>query len=180
LQGLVVPLRWPGESARRAMITRYLAERRVSDLSEACVTRLAGTYAGPPSRLFAALAQLVHVAQTDRRALDDALVEETLDGADENAITPRAILAAVAKQFHVTQADLKGPSRRQAISEARGIAMYLLRELTRATFENIGQQFGGRDHTTVMHACQKTMERLAADERLRQTVESLASNLEEM
>lgn len=177
-QGLVIPLRWPGASARREIVVRYLASRHAT-LSEAMVARLADHYCGPPSRLFSGLAQLVHGAEVERRPLDDAYVAESLAAHTEAAISPRAVIAAVAKQFHVTVKDLKGTSRRQAINTARGVAMYLLRHHTKQTFEQIGQHFAGRDHTTVMHACQKTTERLAGDPQLQHAVDQVVTHLQE-
>jgi chromosomal replication initiator protein len=183
-QGLVLPLRWPGQEARCEIIQRYLADRKrgiVLDQGPTLksVENLAHSFPGSPSRLFAALAQLVHVAEVEQRPLDDRLIEEFLSASEESQITPRQIIAVVAKQRGVTVKDLKGPSRRQAINEARGIAMYLIRRLTTQTFEQIGEHFSGRDHTTVMHACEKTAERLAADPRLQQAVEQITSLLQE-
>lgn len=177
-QGLIVPLRWPGDEARREIISRYLSSHRVGSLSPEGIARLATTYSGPPSRLFAALAELVHTAETDRRPLDDSLLGETLKEHDAN-ITPRAIIAAVSKQFQIPLKDLRGPGRRQAINEARGVAMHLLREVRKLTYAEIGALFGDRDHTTVMHACQKTSERLASDPLLRQSLETITAQLHE-
>lgn len=178
-QGLVIPLRWPGESARREMIIRYLAGQRVT-LSETSITRIAETYAGPPSRLFAILAEWLHTAEVERRPLDDAFITAALADVQHVPVAPRAIIGAVAKQFSITVKDLKGPSRRQAINTARGVAMYLLRTQTRQTFDQIGEQFGGRDHTTVMHACQKTAERIASDPQLQHAIEHIVGGLQEV
>lgn len=177
-EGLVVPLRWPGEAARREMVARYLAARQV-ELSDQSIARLAAAYLGSPARLFAGLAHLVHAARTDHRQLDDALVHEALASLEGTNLSPRAVIAAVAKQFGVTVKDLKGSSRRQAINVARGVAMYLLRTHVHLTYEQIGQHFAGRDHTTVMNACQKTTERLAADPHLAHEVEQIVTHLHE-
>jgi chromosomal replication initiator protein len=177
--GLVVPLQWPGVEARREMVVRYLAHRHVTKLSQTSINRIADTYAGPPSRLFAALAHLLHVAETQREAIDDRLVDAALAEQAEATVSPRAIIATVAKHFRVTVKDMKGPSRKRAINEARGVAMHLLRTLTRETYEQIGAHFTDRDHTTVMHACQKTTERLAADPQLAQAVDRIVAHLQE-
>jgi chromosomal replication initiator protein len=177
--GMVIPLHWPGEAARREIATRYLTARNHGDVSPAIIERIAITFSGSPARLFAALAELVHLAETDRRAIDDSLLDElTAEQREQSQYSPRAIIAAVAKQFRVTVKALKGTSRRQAINTARGVAMYLLRERTGETFEQIGRQFSGRDHTTVMHACQKTVERLAEDPQLAREVEQIIAQLE--
>jgi chromosomal replication initiation ATPase DnaA len=64
----------------------------------------------------------------------------------------RQAAAAAGKHFQVTVGEIKGPSRRQHVVEARSAAMYLCRELTDASYAEIGRHFGNRDHTTVLHA----------------------------
>jgi chromosomal replication initiator protein len=177
--GLVVPLYWPGRDARREMIQSYLAIRQAR-LGEDEINRLANEIDGPPARLFATLAHLLHLAATDHRSLDAALVAEVLaEYAASRELAPRVILAAVAKMFQLKSSDLKGPSRRQTVSTARGVAMLLLRELRHASYHEIGQQFNGRDHSTVMHACEKTRERLATDGQLAERVADLKFQLME-
>jgi chromosomal replication initiator protein len=176
--GLIVPLRWPGLAARREIVERYLGQRRPVQLSSLTIERLANAYAGPPSRLFAGLEEVLLVAETKHRPVDDALVDELLAEHASAAIEPRTIINAVAKQFHVTVKDLKGASRRQAITEARAAAMYLLRKHTPQTLEQIGHHFSGRDHTTVMHNCQKTADRMSEDPQFRQSIEKIVSELE--
>ena len=73
----------------------------------------------------------------------------------------------VAKFFHVTVAELKGKKRVKTIVIPRQIAMYLARELTEASLPKIGQEFGGKDHTTVIHAHEKISEALKSDEELK-------------
>lgn len=175
--GLVVPLAWPSAATRREMVTRFFAARQTT-LPERCLDRLANEVSGPPSRLFATLSQLVHTANVDRRTVDSALIAELLDERQAaSEVTPRAIIGAVAKQFRLKISDLKGPSRRQTIAEARGVAMYLLRQLTKQSYQEIGRHFAGRDHTTVLHACQKTIQRLTGDAHLKQAIETLQAQL---
>ena len=76
-------------------------------------------------------------------------------------ITAATIMAQTAAFFSLTMEDLCGTSRSRALVEARQIAMYLCRELTELSLPKIGQTFGGRDHTTVMHADRKIRELMA-------------------
>ena len=69
--------------------------------------------------------------------------------------------------------DLLSASRAQPVAFARQVAMYLSRELTDATLPAIGRAFGNRNHTTVMHACKRTAERMAADRQAYETVHRL-------
>jgi chromosomal replication initiator protein len=65
------------------------------------------------------------------------------------------VIGATSRQHGLTAADLVGPSRCRQVSLARGMAMYLARRLTPKSLESIGAAFGGRDHTTVLHAVRK-------------------------
>jgi chromosomal replication initiator protein len=179
-QGLVVPLRWPGNAARREIVARYFTSRCSDELSEAGIDRLAAAYCGPPAQLFAALAEIAHVAEADQRPVDDRLVEELLakrPGGRE--LLPKTIMTAVAKHFRVSLKELRGPSRRQSLSTARGVAMHLMRQRLRLTYEQIGQHFGHRDHSTVMHACQRTAARTVDDTVLQEAIARINAQLEE-
>jgi chromosomal replication initiator protein len=87
------------------------------------------------------------------------------------------IQAAVGEHFGLTPSELLSTARAQRITWPRQVAMYLARELTGESLPAIGRHFGGRDHTTVLHACRRTSARIADDEHARQAVEKLCSNL---
>jgi chromosomal replication initiator protein len=70
-------------------------------------------------------------------------------------VTPQIILEETAKMFGWTMADLCGRSRRRPLVTARQIGMYVFREMTDYSYPQIAREFGGRDHTTVMHAVEK-------------------------
>ena len=76
-------------------------------------------------------------------------------------ITATTIMAQTATYFSLTLDDLCGTSRSRVLVNARQIAMYLCRELTELSLPKIGQTFGGRDHTTVMHADRKIRQLMA-------------------
>jgi chromosomal replication initiator protein len=83
------------------------------------------------------------------------------------------IQRGVADYFSLTPNDLKGKKRTQNIVFPRQLAMYIAREITEYSTTEIGQAFGGRDHTTAMHSCQKIEERIRSDPTLEATIESL-------
>jgi chromosomal replication initiator protein len=84
---------------------------------------------------------------------------------------------AVATRFHVKIADLKSRRRSKTLVHPRQIAMYLCRELTDASFPEIGRHFGGKDHTTIIHACKQITKALEADSTLKATLESLKDQI---
>jgi chromosomal replication initiator protein len=90
----------------------------------------------------------------------------------------RAIATSTARYFSLRLNDLRSASRRRPVVVARGVAMFLCRLLARESLDRIGQYFGGRDHTTVMHACRKTEELLQTDLEIRQAIDKLRQKLE--
>jgi len=92
-------------------------------------------------------------------------------------IGPGQILPATAAAFGVSIADLEGPSRRQPLARARQVAMYICRELTDLSLPKIGQLFGGRDHTTVLHGVNTVKRLIQTDQDLFQRVTALLQSL---
>ena len=91
------------------------------------------------------------------------LINKLVDSQIAKAPTASDIAKAVAKEMQVTMELLRGPVRKSSVVRARGLAMLLMRQWTDVSFKNIGEYFGGRDHTTVMHACKKTEDDLTKD-----------------
>ena len=93
------------------------------------------------------------------------------------AIEPRQVISVVANAFGVSVDQMVGHSRSRDITLPRHIAMYLLRQEVSVSLPQIGQQFGGRDHTTVMHACEKVADLIERDDRLRRQVLQIREQL---
>ncbi|ATO47512.1 chromosomal replication initiation protein DnaA [Companilactobacillus farciminis KCTC 3681 = DSM 20184] len=96
---------------------------------------------------------------------------------DRNGLSISKIQSKVAKFYHVTVQDIKGKKRVKSIVVPRQIAMYLSRELTDKSLPQIGMEFGGKDHTTVMHSCDKISELLIKDADLKRSVNELKDDL---
>lgn len=92
-------------------------------------------------------------------------------------VTVRAVLAAVAARYGVPLDWLQGRRHHRTLTRARGVAVYLARRLTSATYARVGESLGGRHHTTVMAAWSRTVRRLKADDDLRAEVDVLAAAL---
>jgi chromosomal replication initiator protein len=93
------------------------------------------------------------------------------------AATPEAILNVVSEEFKISIEDLKGSSRRREISWARQIGMYLMRRHTELSLPRIGEEFGGKDHTTVLYSCEKITQLRETDKELVQTLNKLSDRL---
>ncbi|HQB51249.1 MAG TPA: chromosomal replication initiator protein DnaA [bacterium] len=94
-----------------------------------------------------------------------------------NLSTPQKIIEAVANFYNINVSDLLGSSRKRELVGPRQIAMYLLRIKVNASFPAIGQEMGGRDHTTAMHACSKIEKDLLTDNKLKQDLEQISQSI---
>ena len=87
------------------------------------------------------------------------------------------IQLVVSQHFGLRPADLKGKKRTRVIAHPRQVAMYLSRQLTDYSLPRLGEAFGGRDHTTVLHACDKIEKEMAKDRELAMVIEQLTEKL---
>lgn len=174
--GLVVPLSMPGEAARRVILLR-LAELLGVDLPERVAQHLAAALAVPATQLRGALLELAILAKGANQPINEELANTLLARLLGNRPTIRQIASATSRYLGVKLAELRGPTRRQSVVRARGIAMLLCRELTEDSLSQIGSHFGGRDHTTVMHACRKTDQLRKTDAAVRTSLSELRSLL---
>ena len=97
--------------------------------------------------------------------------------ADKAPCSPEVILQVISEKFNVLIEDLKGSSRRREISFARQIGMYLMRQHTDLSLPRIGEEFGGKDHTTVMYSCTKITKLQKEDWDLSQTLTELSDRI---
>ena len=95
----------------------------------------------------------------------------------EKPISPERIIHLVANSFNISEDDLLGRTRTKDVALPRQIAMYLMREESNASLPQIGSSLGGRDHTTVMYACEKVADMLERDERFRRQVLQIRDKL---
>lgn len=168
--GLVVTLALPDEAARRELLDDLAAERGVQLATEAR-DLLARQIDTTPRELEAAMVQLSAIEQEQVLAAEgligEALARSFLDSRAE--ATPLAIdslARASAKHFAERLDAVRGPSRRRGLALARSVAMYLARRWSGLSLSEIGRYYGGRDHTTVLHACHRIERELAHDRSL--------------
>ena len=172
--GLVVPLAPPAVLARQEIVRQLAAQLSVR-LTDDQVIQLAGARGG---RLGSTTVPQFRHALMQRAALAHELINEPpADDADTFRHAASAATNAVARHYRLSVGQLKSKSRRQHLVEARNLAMYLCRELTGASYLAIGRYFGHRDHSTVLHACRKTRETLAADPGARRIADDLLTQI---
>ncbi len=162
--GLITDVQPPDLETRIAILSKKAATERLSVPLEA-LEFIASRIQTNIRELEGALIRVTAFANLNRQPVDLSLTEMVLKDlipeGGEPDITPATIIAQTAAYFGLSIDDLCGTSRSRVLVSARQIAMYLCRELTEMSLPKIGQQFGGRDHTTVMHADRKIRQLMA-------------------
>ncbi len=162
--GLITDIQPPELETRIAILRKKAAQDKLNapdDVLEYIASKISSNI----RELEGALIRVTAFASLNRQGVDLGLAEIVLkdlipeEGGPE--ITSTTIMAQTASYFSLTMDDLCGTSRSRVLVNARQIAMYLCRELTELSLPKIGQTFGGRDHTTVMHADRKIRQLMA-------------------
>ena len=117
------------------------------------------------------------VKQEITQELADEALKDFLSGDSKKVITPQLIQENVAKYFNIKLEDFKSKRRTKNIAYPRQIAMYLCRDLTELSLPKIGEDFGGRDHTTVLHAISKVEKDIEADDEVRKLIQQINKNI---
>ncbi|MFN3228636.1 MAG: helix-turn-helix domain-containing protein, partial [Asticcacaulis sp.] len=114
-----------------------------------------------------------------RLGLEDvsSLLQPNLKGSIERRVTVDEIQKLTADHYGLRQADLLSERRTRAVARPRQVAMWLCKQHTTRSYPDIGRRFGGRDHTTVLHAVKKIEELLQSDEQIARDVETLTRKL---
>jgi chromosomal replication initiator protein len=162
--GLITDVQPPELETRIAILRKKAAQEKLNAPPEV-LEFIASKISTNIRELEGALIRVTAFASLNRQGVDLALAEIVLkDLIPDNTqpeITAATIMAQTAAYFGQSMEELCGSSRSRVLVNARQIAMYLCRELTDLSLPKIGQQFGGRDHTTVMHADKKIRQLMA-------------------
>ncbi len=175
--GLVVALEPFGPPSRLALL-QNLAQRRQFAAGPEILSWLADHLIGGGRALEGALHQLETLAGLSPHPLQmHTVIQHFRDQAEACQPTVESIAQRVGKHFRVEPRQLQSPRRVRKVLWPRQITMYLARRLTGLSLEQIGAYFGGRDHSTVLHACRKVSAALADDVLLSGTVRQLQADL---
>jgi chromosomal replication initiator protein len=162
--GLITDIQPPELETRIAILRKKAAQDKLNapdDVLEFIASKISTNI----RELEGALIRVTAFASLNRQPVDMGLAEIVLRDLIPSDTTPEitaaTIMASTASYFSLTLDDLCGTSRSRVLVNARQIAMYLCRELTELSLPKIGQTFGGRDHTTVMHADRKIRQLMA-------------------
>ncbi|WP_229741543.1 chromosomal replication initiator protein DnaA [Kocuria dechangensis] len=180
--GLITDVQ-PPELETRIAILRKKAVSEGMDAPDDVLEYIASHISTNIRELEGALIRVTAFASLNKQSVDLPLAELVLkdlitdDGAQE--ITAASILAQTAVYFDISLEELKSKSRTRTLVTARQIAMYLLRELTDMSLPKIGQELGGRDHTTVMHADRKIRTLMAERRQIFNQVTELTNRIKQ-
>ena len=178
--GLIADIQ-PPDLETRIAILRKKAEMDGTGVPDEVAEFIAQRIHSNIRELEGALVRVVAYATLTRSAITvDLAVEilkELLPSAPSRPMTIPLIQKTVAEYFGIRIEEMRAKRRTKGVAFPRQVAMYLARELTDASLPRIGEEFGGRDHTTVMHACERVKEALAQDAYFAAGIKKLVDNL---
>jgi chromosomal replication initiator protein len=177
--GLVARIDPPSHDTRVAILQKK-AHLRGFDITDEVADYIARKVHANIRELEGALTTIYAVATTKGREITLELAQTALEGQIESSvrhISITDIIDVVTNHFDVRLADLQSKKRSQSITEPRQICMYLARNLTKHSLEEIGGHLGGRDHTTVMHACSKITHAKKSDVKMEAVLEDLTRQI---
>lgn len=177
--GLTVSIDVP-ELETRVAILRKKAQSKGLELDEDIAFFIARQIRSNVRELEGALHRIIASAKFTGRAVDTELVKEALQDLmifQEKKVTINNIQKVVAEYYNIRVSELHSKRRNRQVARPRQIAMALAKELTTMSLPDIGDAFGGRDHTTVLHACRKVAELIKADPNIKQDYVNLTNLL---
>ncbi|NLY77127.1 MAG: chromosomal replication initiator protein DnaA [Tissierellia bacterium] len=178
--GLIADIQPPDLETRIAILKKKAKVENI-DVSDDVMLYIATKIQSNIRELEGALIRIVAYSSLTNKKITVELAEEALKdiiSADKpRKITVKLIKEAVSKEFNVRMEDFNSKKRTRAIAYPRQIAMYLTRELTDLSLPKIGEEFGGRDHTTVIHAYDKITEDLSNSEEFKATIDRLIKDI---
>ncbi|GAA1192901.1 chromosomal replication initiator protein DnaA [Pseudonocardia alaniniphila] len=180
--GLITDIQPPELETRIAILRKKAAQDRLAvpgDVLEFIAERIERNI----RELEGALIRVTAFASLNRQPVDTQLAEivlrDLIPDSAASEITAPTIMAVTAEFFGVSMDELCGPGKTKALAQSRQIAMYLCRELTDLSLPRIGQTFGGRDHTTVMHADKKIRNEIAQRRKTFEQVQELTARIKQ-
>jgi chromosomal replication initiator protein len=175
--GLIADIQLPDLETRMAILQKK-AEYENMRLPRSVIEYIATNYTSNIRELEGALIRAVAYISISGLPMNVENIAPILNPpAQRVQASPETILMTVADVFNVSAEDLKGTSRRREISWARQIGMYLMRQHTDLSLPRIGEEFGGKDHTTVMYSCDKIAQLRESDATLAQTLRQLSDRI---
>ena len=178
--GLIADIQPPDFETRVAILRKKAALERVR-LDDDVAFLIAGRIKSNIRELEGSLTRMIAFCALTGREMGVELAKEVLAdlwGEEEKIITIDQVQRKVSDFFGVKISDLKAKNRTKAVAFPRQVAMYLARYLTHSSLAEVGRAFGGKDHTTVLHAVDKIQTLLQEDPKLKKTIDGLIQGIQ--
>ena len=166
--GMIADISYPDYEMRLAIIKTKLQEKNAflpDNICQLIATKIQRNI----RELEGVLNKIIFYQEVKNTELTQKLIEEIIDKTVRQLfknITPNQIIQIVSSFFELTEKDIIDHSRRKEVVEPRQITMFLLKDLLDMSYSDIGHKLGKRDHTTVIHACEKMNQKMNSDQKL--------------
>ena len=177
--GLAVDIQAPDYETRLAIL-RKKAEKERYVIGDDVLIKIATKVTSNIRELEGVFNKLIAYTSFTNKELTDAIIDNTIESIlvkNTKVLTSTLIIQVVCKFFNIKVSDVLSEKRSNNVAYPRQIAMYLCRELINMTFPNIGKDFGGRDHSTVLHAYSKISDEYANNEETKSLIDDIKKSL---